>query len=455
MAALWTRHLGRWGQISTYRAFITLSCLLYLAVLSCVKIGYLALLIKITLPIGVLLLIWSLMTGRIEIDYLSLILFLIVIPLSLKILFVPIDTWDGRSIWFFHAKMIYYQGQFSAESGLTEPAVNFSHLDYPKLNACLAAVSSSLAGYWNEFVPKGSLLVFLVGLILGTARLDSFGRLPRVLFVVAIGPLGVCHLRNSMMDGWLASYCLLGQAFLIDYLYRNDIESLKAGIMTILLLALIKNEGMVLAFLSLFVFTLFYLLVLRKSKAVRISLRQCLSVGTFVVMADFLVLKLYNYFWDLSTQYRIDNLEWVKRAAARLNLSDLKNIYLYLIHKPGIDWLVLLLTIILIFRSRLERTRKAPAAPELLLHIYFPMITAALYLIVLFTVYLSTIFELSWHLTTSLPRVALPVILLVVLSLHGFYCLFPARADYGMLEGIVCRLIELGSKCRTRNEKNA
>ncbi len=452
IAALGSRYFSRWGELSLYRAFITVTCLVYLAVLACIKLSYLVLFINITLPIGVALLIWSLFTGRIHLNYLPILFFLIVVPLALRILFLAIETTDGRAIWLFQAKMIYFYGQFSRDSGLTEAAVAFSHLDYPKLVPCLGAVSLSLAGFWNEYVPKACLLVLLVGFVLGVARLRSFNPILRAFLILAIGPLNLFQLSlwNAMMDGWIALFALLGQAFLIDYLYGKDVESLKAGLMTILLPALIKNEGMVIAFLSLFVFALLYLTALKKSWHIEVSFRRCFSLGTLLVIVDFLVWTVHKSSWGLSSQYQINNLDWVKKVAERLNLHDIEAIYIQLIHLPQIDSLALLVIAALVLGLILNRKLKVAAGPELLFHIYLPMITACLYLGVLFVIYLSTPHLLSWHLVSSLPRVALPIMVLMVFALQGCCTLLLSRfTTQG--EQMVCRLIELGSRCRIRN----
>src|SRR5262245_48515143 len=82
-----------------------------------------------------------------------------------RILSEPLSVWDARSIWFFHAKMIWVHGGLSQHGGWNHASLAFSHPDYPKLVPALAAELAWLQGHWNEFGPKASLLVMLVPLL--------------------------------------------------------------------------------------------------------------------------------------------------------------------------------------------------------------------------------------------------------------------------------------------------
>src|SRR5688572_27931074 len=84
-----------------------------------------------------------------------------------KILSEPLEHADARSIWFFHARMIWTEGALSQSAGWNHPSITgFTNPDYPKLVPALAAQLAYVKGYWNEFFPKGSLLLMLVPLTL-------------------------------------------------------------------------------------------------------------------------------------------------------------------------------------------------------------------------------------------------------------------------------------------------
>ena len=69
----------------------------------------------------------------------------------------------GRPVrWFFHAKMIWTQGALNEYAGWTDPSLQWSHPEYPKLIPALAAQVAFLKKYWNEVIPKASLFIILV-----------------------------------------------------------------------------------------------------------------------------------------------------------------------------------------------------------------------------------------------------------------------------------------------------
>lgn len=67
------------------------------------------------------------------------------------ILIDPLEDWDARSIWFFHAKMIAAAESIGLRAGWGHPSLRFSHSDSPNLIPALAAQLSHLLGYWNEY----------------------------------------------------------------------------------------------------------------------------------------------------------------------------------------------------------------------------------------------------------------------------------------------------------------
>ena len=116
---------------------------------------------------------------------------------AVPVLSDPISSWDARSIWFFHAKMIYYNQAFSPAAGWNIPSVQFSHVDYPKLVPIMAAQFTFAAGYWNGY-----------------------------------------------MDGYMALYAALSALFLGRWLDDNDPLDMIAGITCLGIIGNLKNEGL-------------------------------------------------------------------------------------------------------------------------------------------------------------------------------------------------------------------
>src|SRR5205807_1272968 len=89
-------------------------------------------------------------------------IFYLILMYYFKIFAEPLQDWDARSIWFFHAKMIWTEGALSKASGWNHSSTRWSHPDYPKLVPSIAAQLAYIKGFWNEFLPKGSLLIMLI-----------------------------------------------------------------------------------------------------------------------------------------------------------------------------------------------------------------------------------------------------------------------------------------------------
>lgn len=83
-----------------------------------------------------------------------------------KILCDPLWAHDARSIWFFAAKIIYYAHGLGNASTWAFPDSYLYHFDYPKLIPIFAAQSALVAGFWNEYIPKLSLFLLFVPVLL-------------------------------------------------------------------------------------------------------------------------------------------------------------------------------------------------------------------------------------------------------------------------------------------------
>lgn len=178
-----------------------------------------------------------------NIRILALPVMLIVGIYLIPIAFDPIAAGDARSIWFFHGKMIYYSGGLGAWTGFGDEAVVFSHVDYPKLIGILSAEFAFVAGFWNEFVPKVSLVALLLPAALAVAsflKRYSFSNLFLLLmFFFSLGWL----LWNGYMDGYFALYAGVALLFLGRWVNEKDSLDLMAGSVLLALAASLKNEG--------------------------------------------------------------------------------------------------------------------------------------------------------------------------------------------------------------------
>ena len=163
-----------------------------------------------------------------------------------KILSEPLLQDDARFIWFFHAKMIWADGALRQSGGWNHPSLRFSNPDYPMLVPTIAAQLAYVKGYWNEFFPKGSLLVLLVPLTLWVFSFwqKSLSFILLVLtFFLSLGIL----LWVGYMDGYLALYCGVAVLLFGRYLSEGRDLDLYSGMCALGIGASLKNEGLLFA----------------------------------------------------------------------------------------------------------------------------------------------------------------------------------------------------------------
>ena len=137
----------------------------------------------------------------------------------LCIIFISLGTatfeWDARSIWLFHAKVMFYEDSVL----LLDDSYKFSHIEYPNLAPAFASALAILVGHWNEVFPKISFsLMFLPPLIL----IFSFFKDVRYLIFLSIVFFTVGKfLFNGWTDGLVAVYFGIS-AFLMYLLFIID-----------------------------------------------------------------------------------------------------------------------------------------------------------------------------------------------------------------------------------------
>lgn len=163
--------------------------------------------------------------------------------LALAVYATPLFEWDARSIWFFHAKAIFFDGGLKASPFWSNPAYDWSHKDYPELLPMLAARYADFTGAWNEFAPKGALVPLAATGFLGLAAVAP-AAFP-VLAPATVIVLGA-SLWNGYMDGWVALYgavAALSAASWVDTGRRPHLVLCAAALGIALCL---KNEGQLL-----------------------------------------------------------------------------------------------------------------------------------------------------------------------------------------------------------------
>jgi hypothetical protein len=321
----------------------------------------------------------------------------------LCIIFISLGTatfeWDARSIWLFHAKVMFYEDSvLSLDEGY-----KFAHIEYPNLAPAFASALGILVGFWNEVFPKIAFsLMFLPPLIL----IFSFFKDVRYLIFLSIVFFTVGKfLFNGWTDGLVAIYFgisafLMYLLFIIDSnFYRNRLIFYLLAFCFFASLTLIKNEGFALL-LVLFITTFLIKLYKRELKKDILKL-LFLSFSFFF----FIFWKFFCYSKGIGNDYINTNI--LLNLLPRLDdLNNYKIIsyFLFLNEK-------FLFTLIFFFVSFWIKFDK-----ELFSFIF---IITLMYILILFFIYLSTPYDFYWQLNSSAARVIRSLCFL--LAFFGLY----------------------------------
>jgi len=307
----------------------------------------------------------------------------------LCIIFISLGTatfeWDARSIWLFHAKVMFYEDSvFSLGDNY-----KFSHIEYPNLAPTFASALAILVGHWNEVFPKIAFsLMFLPPLIL----IFTFFKDVRYLIFLSIVFFTVGKfLFNGWADGLVAIYFGIS-AFLMYLLFITDSNFYKNRPIFHMLafcffvsLTLIKNEGIALLFvifLSTFLINLFKLRLKRD-----ISKFSLLSISFLPII----IWKFFCYSKGIGDDYINTNI--LLNLLPRLeDLNNYKTIsyFLFLNEK----FLFALIFFLVSFWIKFDK--------ELFSFIF---IITLMYILILFIIYLSTPYDFYWQLNSSAARV--------------------------------------------------
>jgi hypothetical protein len=306
---------------------------------------------------------------------------------------LPIVEWDPKSIWFFHAKIIYFAGGLFRDGGWTLPMLSFSQPDYPKLLPGLAAQVAWAVSYWNEYVPKLSLLALQAAAI--TALLAMSGtRLVALLLLAGIVVFNATSLTPGYVDAFLAVNACCATVMLTRVVSDDRGDLLLPGLLACAMLPALKNEGILLALIIIAV-TCGLALGVRDRAWWRAMAPRALITAVIVFFPPVLWM-LMRSLWQI---HALENFgpEFWARVQGRSG-ADIASILAELA-KQG----KMLSSAVIIGIAALILRRRLPA-PTLAC-----IAVGTLYFLGLSLVYTGTSAPLAWHLDTSASRTALSI----------------------------------------------
>jgi len=338
-------------------------------------------------------------------------LFILSTPLLGGILFEPISSWDARSIWFFQGKIMYYSNQLSSSIDYSKGlSIGYdAHMDYPKLIAFLSAVNAHLAGIWNEYIPKHSLLLLYCAALSGLTSLRHTPLPARILFLAAWTFAAINKGAGQTVDVWLSFFTAM--AFFYYYELINDLTSdnFVCLALTILILPMIKNEGKAIASLLFFsialdapVRTLTINTLRHNSKALILLAIPLIPIIEWEIWKSILHVKVDLDFTSSNSFSRLisrltkhDILTYFQQVATFRNIliTVFAMLSYYLLQFTNGD---------------IKKQHQTKTTSRFLLTF------CVLYTTILTWIYFTTYHNFSWHLETSAYRVFSPILMLLI-----------------------------------------
>jgi hypothetical protein len=305
------------------------------------------------------------------------------------ILAYPLKDWDARSIWFFHARMIYTAGTTGQAAGWQDPSIIFSHPDYPLLIPVLASQIATVTGFWNEFIPKVSLFFLLIPPILW---LFTFAR-KSIGFIILLLLIPFTFYRwmwNGYMDAYLAMYFAIALLLLGRYAQSSQKIDLISGLCCLVILLYLKNEG-ALALLAGAV-SLFWILLLKRgtsSWSLRRIDRRYYLAGLLAIL-PFLLWTINKWQWNVSNDLQIGTAQSISRIVSRMEDGSFWLIFERIFEKTEAG---LLLLVLLYFAASWRNKFPREAIPAIL--------AAGIYCLGMIVIYLLTPSRLERHIGTA------------------------------------------------------
>lgn len=321
--------------------------------------------------------------------------------LAAATLMEPLTAWDARSIWFFHAKMIYFAGGLVRDGGWTAPSSSFSHPDYPLLVPILAAQCAKLAGFWNEQLPKFALLLLVVPVLAVTVSYWNSGLATAALLIMVWAKL-VPSMTNGLMDGPLAVYGLFGVLLIGSWLEVGSKIDLATGALFICVTLGLKNEGCLVAVALLVCVIRAAILAQQGGRQLFPANRfEAIGLGTIVLLgiASGVSWQILRGTWGLQNDL---HLGFGSLPSVVQRLKDAGAVHMILHSTLRANSLIYAALIggCAIGASWVLRTGR-------LIEPLFCMAVGSAYLAGVEVIYLATPYDLTWHLGSSADRTTL------------------------------------------------
>ncbi len=345
----------------------------------------------------------------------------VILGIGATALSTPLSSWDSRSIWFFHAKIIASLGGLERAPIWTASAIQFSSVIHPKLLPAIGAIFPTVFDVWNEYLPKAGLLLLAIPGFLTLLCFSSGRKLEWFLLTVFAFNLGA-QLSNGMADGYFSLYGAAAILFLGRYFEEHGRSDIIRALLCLGIACSIKSEGLLLV-----VTTLVTSVIAAFVYKIWPKPNKRLGVAVVLSFIPIILWTVVKKSWGIADQMHLNfGADILSHIMARL--SDIPYILHFLIIKAQL-WRAGAFAGLTIICGTVFLRRLPPQAA-------LPLVTGMGFLFGLVMFYIGTTADLKWLLEVSAGRTTMVVILLMV------------SAVYGMLDCLIEKFVELDTEPR-------
>lgn len=345
-----------------------------------------------------------------KIKFISIIYITLFILLLLICVLPPLTSFDGRSIWFFHSKIIYYEKALWTDVWFNEEIL-FSQVHYPKLNAIISAYFSNLIGIWNYHFSKISLSVLIFPCLIFIYKF-FYSPYQGLINLSVLLLFFKNDLFNGYMDSILSIYSLIALLSVYKIFKEKSFnEHMIVFGLSIFVVLNLKDEGIVIASLISLAFIYYFVL----------NYKNLVKNNFFYLTILICILGLiFNFGWKY---FMISNDIFAffgekKIGQVQFNWGNMSTILKFIFFEYKLALYIILMSAINITNVLLKKNK--------ILHTLsiLTMLFFISYLSIIIIVYLISPLDISWHLHSSASRVLNTLKFIIIFNTINFLIFF-------------------------------
>jgi 4-amino-4-deoxy-L-arabinose transferase-like glycosyltransferase len=177
-----------------------------------------------------------------------------IVAMVIHALALPLYEWDAFSIWFLKAKILLHQPLLPTPAYFHDPAMSYSHRDYPLGQPMFIAGLWGIAGRANDHSARVALLLPYIGMaclfFAEARRRTALGTAGWLTAIFACAPAITFWAPSGNADVMLAAFYLAHLIYLVRWLESRAAREIAAAGFFACCMAFTKHEGVPLVLIS-------------------------------------------------------------------------------------------------------------------------------------------------------------------------------------------------------------